>query len=447
MKITSLHIKKLHRHYDYDVEFNRDVTFLYGTNGCGKTTILNITEAIVSGQLYKMFDYDFEEIILNYISDNHLDRQYGISIRMVEKNMDITFNQKQYFLNKEDYNRIVEMSDTDEEIYEEFSSRFRFLSDIYKTFNYVYLPLNRNVNGGFEEYKNRYSRAYLRQRINRIERNRILGGGNMAMDQVEMMIQYKYQQALAQVSRINDDFRNQILTSLLETNVHDYSSEDIFSFFKNPMTVNDVRNTQEKYIKLLKSLDLIKEGDLKKYTDFFEGYCNELETIDDNTSRISMNMIFKMQELQRIKTLLPIAERTEIRKANAMKPFKQFIDIMNDFVTSVDSDKRFNISRTGSVYFTTVQSSEKIDISYLSSGEKQLLIFFSNLIFGVNKNSTGIFIVDEPELSLHLAWQKRFVDSALSINGNMQLIFATHSPEIIGKYRNKMFHLEKKTNA
>ena len=160
-----------------------------------------------------------------------------------------------------------------------------------------------------------------------------------------------------------------------------------------------------------------------------------------------MNMIFKMQELQRIKTLLPIAERTEIRKANAMKPFKQFIDIMNDFVTSVDSDKRFNISRTGSVYFTTVQSSEKIDISYLSSGEKQLLIFFSNLIFGVNKNSTGIFIVDEPELSLHLAWQKRFVDSALSINGNMQLIFATHSPEIIGKYRNKMFHLEKKTNA
>ena len=79
----------------------------------------------------------------------------------------------------------------------------------------------------------------------------------------------------------------------------------------------------------------------------------------------------------------------------------------------------------------------------MSSGEKQLLTFFANLIFNVDRKSSGIFVVDEPELSLHLSWQKIFVDKAININNNIQLIFATHAPEIIGRYRDKMFRLEK----
>ena len=85
----------------------------------------------------------------------------------------------------------------------------------------------------------------------------------------------------------------------------------------------------------------------------------------------------------------------------------------------------------------------EFDINSLSSGEKQLIIFFANLIFGVNDRKNGIFIVDEPELSLHLTWQKLFIEQTLKINNNIQLIFATHSPEIVGRHRDKMYKLEK----
>lgn len=57
MKLVGLTIHKLYDCFDYNVKFNEDVTFLYGMNGCGKTTILNITEAIITGQLFKLFDY------------------------------------------------------------------------------------------------------------------------------------------------------------------------------------------------------------------------------------------------------------------------------------------------------------------------------------------------------------------------------------------------------
>ncbi|HAM1800983.1 TPA: ATP-binding protein, partial [Listeria monocytogenes] len=69
----------------------------------------------------------------------------------------------------------------------------------------------------------------------------------------------------------------------------------------------------------------------------------------------------------------------------------------------------------------------------------QIVIFYANLIFGVNENKRGIFIVDEPELSLHLSWQKLFIEKTIELNKNIQFIFATHSPEIIGKYYNKTF--------
>ena len=71
MKLLELQVERLYGHYNYDkVIFNSDVTFIYGLNGCGKTTILNITEAIITGQIYKLFSYNFCEIKLQYASND-----------------------------------------------------------------------------------------------------------------------------------------------------------------------------------------------------------------------------------------------------------------------------------------------------------------------------------------------------------------------------------------
>ena len=72
VKLIRLVVKGLHESYDYAVDFKQDVTFIYGTNGCGKTTILNITEAIITGQLYKLFDYRFRQIELSYASSSNI---------------------------------------------------------------------------------------------------------------------------------------------------------------------------------------------------------------------------------------------------------------------------------------------------------------------------------------------------------------------------------------
>ena len=98
MKLYSLQIIGLYDTYNYNVKFNSDVTFIFGTNGCGKTTILNITEAIITGCLYKLFDYDFNKIVLSYTDQ---DNDYSIIISYDNNNViNTTFMDKSIRLKK-----------------------------------------------------------------------------------------------------------------------------------------------------------------------------------------------------------------------------------------------------------------------------------------------------------------------------------------------------------
>ena len=56
-----------------------------------------------------------------------------------------------------------------------------------------------------------------------------------------------------------------------------------------------------------------------------------------------------------------------------------------------------------------------------------------------------IFFIDEPELSLHVDWQRQLYPILKSQNKNNQFIFATHSPFIYGKFPDKeiMINIDK----
>ncbi|MCU6237896.1 AAA family ATPase [Morganella morganii] len=78
------------------------------------------------------------------------------------------------------------------------------------------------------------------------------------------------------------------------------------------------------------------------------------------------------------------------------------------------------------------ESGVAIELSDLSSGEQNQIIMLYNLIFLTNANT--IVLIDEPEISLHVAWQKEVLtnlESVMKINSMPQMIIATHSPTLI----------------
>lgn len=83
-----------------------------------------------------------------------------------------------------------------------------------------------------------------------------------------------------------------------------------------------------------------------------------------------------------------------------------------------------------------LSSGEGLLVEQLSSGEKQLmLILLKVLILKIqsltNEDKCCVLIMDEPEISLHLEWQEKLINNILSLNENIQIIIATHSPGII----------------
>lgn len=77
----------------------------------------------------------------------------------------------------------------------------------------------------------------------------------------------------------------------------------------------------------------------------------------------------------------------------------------------------------------------------LSSGEKQMLVLLINTLLLLKKEC--IVFWDEPELSMHVDWQKILISTMQKINPNMQLIIATHSPFIIyDGWENRVVNLQ-----
>jgi hypothetical protein len=75
---------------------------------------------------------------------------------------------------------------------------------------------------------------------------------------------------------------------------------------------------------------------------------------------------------------------------------------------------------------------QPIDLENLSSGEQHELVVLYELLFRAPKN--GLVLIDEPEISLHVGWQSRFLPDLIGILAvtDAYAIVATHSPVIIG---------------
>jgi len=65
----------------------------------------------------------------------------------------------------------------------------------------------------------------------------------------------------------------------------------------------------------------------------------------------------------------------------------------------------------------------------LSSGEKQMLVILLTVL--VEDEQPCVLFMDEPEVSLHIEWQKRLIDLCLELNPHVQIILTTHSPAVI----------------
>ena len=84
----------------------------------------------------------------------------------------------------------------------------------------------------------------------------------------------------------------------------------------------------------------------------------------------------------------------------------------------------------------------KLSPVQLSSGEKQLLLLLCHAIYA--RKPGTIFIIDEPEISLNIVWQRELIQALMTcLEGTQfQVILATHSMELLSRCRQYVTPLE-----
>ena len=160
----------------------------------------------------------------------------------------------------------------------------------------------------------------------------------------------------------------------------------------------------------------------------------DLDTMAHVDTRISSALDFQLYHLQRkyLDYQVNIDNRiiAELQAGNAdaaqqlSLPKQRFQDIVDDLF----SDTGKKIVRTeNEIRFS--QIGETLVPYQLSSGEKQMLAILLTVL--VEDNQHYVLFMDEPEVSLHIEWQKRLIDLCVELNPNVQIILTTHSPAVV----------------
>ncbi|MFG1412501.1 AAA family ATPase [Xanthobacter sp. VTT E-85241] len=122
-------------------------------------------------------------------------------------------------------------------------------------------------------------------------------------------------------------------------------------------------------------------------------------------------------------------------------PIEEFVVSCNKYLSSEDSisvddlsksdvrssdGKKLVLNRNNlKIHAQSIWGGKKISLNSLSSGEKQMISLFAKIFLYPEKK---LILIDEPELSLSMNWQRRILPDVISAPLCQQVIAITHSP-------------------
>lgn len=431
MKLIKLEIKGLFDLFDYEIPLSNpeNLTIITGPNGFGKTMILNIIDSLfnkkflffqnlIFNEIHFLFDEQTEIIILKKgnISKQHLE------INIIEK--------------KEIVDNILVRSDKIKEGYEGLIAR--------------YFPAIRKLDA--EHWQDRRNRRI----FSRLEIFELFN--KTFPDEIHNKVFFDYQ------SRKFDGIIKKIDVHMIkeqrllkrrfenENNTTEYAAyiDDSIQEFANELSTL-IKFTINESSKISQELDsnfpnrLLNEKGQLTETDFKMRFA-QLKDKKEKLRKFGLSESFQEVPesfiLENAKVLLVYLNDSE-KKSSVFDDLLERLELF----TNILNGRRFtykSIKIDKEQGFSFVTSKNKpLDLTDLSSGEQHEVILLYELIFKAKSNT--LVLIDEPEISLHVTWQKEFLNDLMKIIDlqKIQVIIATHSPQIINNRWDLTVDLEK----
>lgn len=421
--IKRISIRKLWSNKDLQLNVKSDINFLIGVNGSGKTTVINLVAATLNVDLYTLMHIEFESIVIELTNSSSF-----TTIVTVDNLKYSNDSQPKIKFTIENSSEPPNVTVWD---FEYIEDRYRYhghawIRNTYRIPRFVpstiqdtmsqivklrWLPVNRSGRdyGAYEEQTYRHS---VEERIE--NQSRQLAELFSYLDSSE--------------KEILSEFQRKIFISLIQTTP---SHEKIY----RQLSSINLKTEREALDDIFQQFRVQKHGYISSLSKSFSRLEELQQKVREKDSILSNEDYSIILQLQSFHSVVDEWNNYLKKKKELYQPKNNFVNIFNRMVT----EKEMIINDRNRIEFKT-DSGKILQAEQLSSGEKQLLILLSETL--LQSESTWIYIADEPELSLHVDWQQKLVTNLRSLNAGVQIIFATHSPDIVGRYQKKVFKMQ-----
>jgi len=453
MKTKTLMINKLYGYLNKTINFSDKINLLVGINGSGKTSVLNILNWLLTPSLPNLCVTEFEslELLFEYEA-----KEYLIEAKQDDKVL--TYHIKNITDDNTFYPLTVRLKVPPSRLTQNEAQKERFFKEYVglgpdkeetETWALVFNQLPKPMVIGldrhlFTEEKNEvmiYSDERLQRIVSKENSNK-----SSPLDEVRRLANMEYSIYKTKIVDLNRVLNNKIMLSafdeITQATVKELESASNISleqveglhrkvenFFKETMTDNKIKRQAKR-----------PDTSLLKIEKYFNNLKKLIQEADKSKGKERFTFLYlsNISQFKKLKEFIKEFEDFDRKSQEYYANIKIYLDTVNNFL--IDSAKQLSFHKALSeLIFNVLDKEGKIiskdrDIKTLSSGEKQILTLFTYLKFH-NKSGT-VFIIDEPELSLHPKWQEDFLKAVEALTPkNTQIIIATHSPIIVGNHK------------
>ena len=441
MNIHHLKIEGLFGYIDKNIDFKNDITLLIGINGAGKTSILNIVSWLIKPSIPHLCVIEFKSLEL---SCKVKDKEYKILCKH-NKNIlkyelispgetfaPLTVQIKmppEQLANDENLKNNLFMEYFQLRLEKKEIPTWNFLKANFP--NPTIIGLDRNL------YTEESENIFFEERAVRGQSIRKAQVGAMSpLDRVKQIVNTEYRKKKNNILNLTDKLKNQLILSAFEGSI---SIESVTKGIRYKLKLIQIENAEKRVGEYFQQFE--KTAFTDKDKELIANYFQQLKTItkqyQENPSSENVKFLFGLNasQFKKINNLLIEFQRFEKKSNETLEKINLYLTTLNFFLKDSAKQLLFKEDTSELCFNTLDKKGEKVtefkDIKFLSSGEQQILILFSYLAF--NSQDGKLFIIDEPELSLHVKWQEDFLKYLEIITPkSTQVILATHSPILVG---------------
>lgn len=202
--------------------------------------------------------------------------------------------------------------------------------------------------------------------------------------------------------------------------------------------IESLRNSISKF-EIFEEYYLTKKHDYEKLKLDVPKFIDFMEQKLDFKPKIGIDVLYGLMNFFFEKKLELISNHLKEITSTNSEDVELFINTINEYF---DFKRVDVIEDKGIVIF--LEDQKELPLSKLSSGEKNLIVIFYEIIFKTGNYS--LVMIDEPEISLNINWHYDFIDTLRNIRKKKKIhyLIATHSPQIINDYTNNCVDAEYK---